>query len=774
MRLSRDSFDLVIRPKLVFFSMPFGVKTVEGRTHDFDTTWRELLHPALPEAWEGIRIDAADPSGSIPERSKHYLRTADVAVFDLTTSNPNVLYSLGVRDVFVPARRVLIACEGSTPPFELERERVLSYPAALPRALESGFREQLQAMIVEAGGPADLESTARPPLRKLKAQLERARTVSALVAVWESWKPHSTLPVDLLLDLAKAFSEHRRLDLALQAAHRAYKEDPKTWDVARTLGWYLGKSGQMEEAVQYYRQSIAWNPADIEAMGMLAGIYKRFALQATEQGDVVKAKEWFGLSKESYSLATKVDPHSVYHALNLGALSFIDGVRDSNAGYAKVIELVGPALANASTWDVLSLGEAYLLTSNFPDAFEAFSLATRREDFSQEMKDSVLAQLALLERFELSTEHAHRVRSILRGESAQKLPGLIIIHLSDVHFGRKPSGGTEGEMHRFRTKGALHNNTPLADHILKECERERTANHRIIVVISGDIAYQATKDEYDQAFEFVERLRQGLDLPRHHVILVPGNHDVNWRLSAHDSSTRFDDFLKFARKVFGGTELLKGLYPYLTWDFDVESKRPEPKEILSVHVLKEHGIVFIGFNSCVVEDHNLHFGAIGAAQLNLAADALQKVDPSWLRIAVMHHHVLPLDSMLPRQGDGTSMDGTIVHDYGIVEHRLHQLGFDMLLHGHKHEPGVRISKLVSAYDDTNWSQSKSIIVCGAGSAGVEESELPQSWGNHFAIYRIPEGRRRRGSPFVEIEWRELPYNDLNVTWISKRKWMIEG
>ena len=100
----------------------------------------------------------------------------------------------------------------------------------------------------------------------------------------------------------------------------------------------------------------------------------------------------------------------------------------------------------------------------------------------------------------------------------------------------------------------------------------------------------------------------------------------------------------------------------------------------------------------------------------------------------------------------------------------HELDFDFVLHGHKHEPGVRVSQLVNAFGPEG---GKALIVCGAGSAGVERQELPDDWGNHFAIYRIA-GARRPGEPFVDIEWREFPYNDTNVSWLSRGRWRVKG
>ena len=758
--------------------MPFGQKSVDEESIDFDATWQELLRPGVPEGWESVRIDEVDAPGSIPDQYKHYLRIANTVVFDLTSANPNVLYELGIRDVFAPGRRVLVAREGTTLPFNIAGERVLFYPRDLQVARTSDFGERLRAQILAAGVGSSKTSEEPPPESRLKAQFERATTLPALIAVWESWKGYTRLPAHTLMLLAKAFGEQSRLDLAVEVARRAYAEEPQEWDIARTLGWYLRRQGCFDDAAHFFEQALAINPRDVESMGMLGGMYKRRALILDAAGKAGEAKEWFTHAKETYARAVEVDALSIYNLVNMGALTFIAEGNGPNAAYQRLVEIVeGQDLQRASTWDLIALAEAYVVLNRVDDAGRAYALATARKDFTLEIRDSAAEQLKLLERFGLLPAVVRQAHALLSGEHVRPGKDLILVHLSDVHFGKKPGAEAAAvEMHRFRAKGPLHSNRTLAEHITTECKDFISSEcsgeqGRLVVVISGDIAYQATQEEYEQANVFVSSLLKTLDIPRHQFVVVPGNHDVNWKLSGHQASHRFDEFLKFIRKVFG-KEKLNEFYPHLNWDYAFDSDRPGAEQIVSVHKLEEDGVVIIGFNSCVMEDHNLHFGAIGASQMALAAKSLAGVDPSWLRIAVMHHHVLPLESQLSTGENGAAMDGTIVRDYALVERRLHELGFDMVLHGHKHEPGIRVSELVSTRSQSD--RGKSIVVCGAGSAGVESNELPHGWGNHFAIYRISEGRRRPGSPFMSAVWKELPYDDISSQWTTRGRWTING
>lgn len=754
------------RTKMVFFSMPFGLKEVEGQGHDFDEAWRKLLQPAVPEGWEHKRIDEVSTPGSINEQFKYYLRTADVVVFDLTAANPNVLYELGIRDVFAPGRRVLVAREGTVLPFNVSQERVTFYPADLSKALEVQFPLKVREQIFDAAGGGFVGLSAAPTESRLAAQLRRATNLPSLVALWEEWKTYTAFPVDPLLELARVFSEHHRTELALKVAERAYQEEPAHWEVARILGWYLRRTGETERASQLFNQALALNPNDVESMGILGGIYKRKALTCFQENHQEEGIQWFGQSRDMYLRALGVDPFNIYHLVNVGALTLIAG-EEENPSYKSVSDLIGRDLNRASTWDLLALGEARVGLGDVEGAIEAYSIATRRADFTTEMRDSASEQLTLLTEFGVTKAVVESVRTVLMGERVRPGKKLVFIHLSDIHFGKKADGT---EIHRFRTgRSPLGDQKTLAEHIIDECSDERQDNVGIFIIISGDTAYQAIRDEYKQALSFIQSLTNDMGLGLDQIVIVPGNHDVNWKLSNHEISQRFDEFLMFVKDVYDSK--FDVIYPFINWDFGLRSQRPAPEQILSVHKSPEHGVVFVGFNTCVIEDHQLHFGAIGKEQVKLAESALTDVDASWVRVAVMHHHVLPLESRLSLEGNGAEMDGTIVRDYALIERELHTLGFDIVLHGHKHEPGIRVSQLVHAFGS---KQRKNLIVCGAGSAGADRDDLPADWGNHFAIYRIPEGRRKAGAPFVDIEWRELPYNDIHRKWLSRGTWLVDG
>jgi len=93
-----------------------------------------------------------------------------------------------------------------------------------------------------------------------------------------------------------------------------------------------------------------------------------------------------------------------------------------------------------------------------------------------------------------------------------------ILHLSDIHI------CCEGdESFDF---GVVFD--PLIERI-KEDRKSKKIDVEL-VFLTGDIAFQGIKEEYDIAAEYLTRLMQEIDLPAERLFIVPGNHDVNRKL----------------------------------------------------------------------------------------------------------------------------------------------------------------------------------------------------------------------------------------------------
>jgi Tetratricopeptide Repeats-Sensor len=115
-----------------FVVMGFGKKTdfESGRVLDLDQSYHNLIKPAVEAAsLKCIRADEIVHSGLIDLPMYELLLKADVVVADLSTSNRNAIYELGVRHALRPYTTVIIAEEQvmKSPFFDLNHIVIRQY-----------------------------------------------------------------------------------------------------------------------------------------------------------------------------------------------------------------------------------------------------------------------------------------------------------------------------------------------------------------------------------------------------------------------------------------------------------------------------------------------------------------------------------------------------------------------------------------------------------------------------------------------------------------------
>ena len=150
-----------------FVVMGFGKKTdfETGRTLDLDKTYKNIIKPAVEEAGlKCVRADDIIHSGPIDVPMYEQLLSADVVVADLSTSNKNAYYELGVRHALKPYTTIIICENGVTSlPFDLNHVVIRTYQHlgdghrlrrgdAVPQSPHRSHRRNLQARPGEAEG----------------------------------------------------------------------------------------------------------------------------------------------------------------------------------------------------------------------------------------------------------------------------------------------------------------------------------------------------------------------------------------------------------------------------------------------------------------------------------------------------------------------------------------------------------------------------------------------------------------------------------------------
>ena len=116
--------------KRCFVVMGFGKKTdfETGRTLDLDKSYRNMIKPAVEAAGlECIRADEIVHAGLIDAPLYELLLKADLVIADLSTSNKNALYELGIRHALRPSGTLIISEDGARGFFDVSHMDVKTY-----------------------------------------------------------------------------------------------------------------------------------------------------------------------------------------------------------------------------------------------------------------------------------------------------------------------------------------------------------------------------------------------------------------------------------------------------------------------------------------------------------------------------------------------------------------------------------------------------------------------------------------------------------------------
>ncbi len=138
--------------KTCFVVMGFGEKPdfATGRTLDLDKSYRVIIKRAVEDAGlECIRADDVVHAGIIDKPMYELLLNADVVVADLSTSNLNAIYELGVRHALRPHTTIILAESEFKFPFDLAHVVIRKYQH-LGKGIDAEVAEQLRSELRKA------------------------------------------------------------------------------------------------------------------------------------------------------------------------------------------------------------------------------------------------------------------------------------------------------------------------------------------------------------------------------------------------------------------------------------------------------------------------------------------------------------------------------------------------------------------------------------------------------------------------------------------------
>src|SRR5262245_26969729 len=169
-----------IGKKTCFVVMGFGKKTdfQQQKTYDLDKSYRIIIKKAVEDAGlTCIRADDVVHAGIIDKPMYELLLGADVVVADLSTSNANAIYELGVRHALRPHTTIVLAESEFKFPFDIGHLLIRKYQH-LGKGIDAEeadtVRNQLRDAIVALLAAPKVDS---PVYTFLPELVERARAL---------------------------------------------------------------------------------------------------------------------------------------------------------------------------------------------------------------------------------------------------------------------------------------------------------------------------------------------------------------------------------------------------------------------------------------------------------------------------------------------------------------------------------------------------------------------------------------------------------------------
>src|ERR1700751_2406433 len=297
-------------PKTCFVVMGFGKKTdyQSGRVLDLDKSYQYIIKPAAVQA--GLDCKRADEivhSGLIDVPMYEQLLSADVVIADISTSNANAFYELGVRHALRPYTTITIAEDKMMFPFDVSHLSIMKYQH-LGEGIDFGEVERMRALLVNAlqiimATPKNdspvytFFSDLTPPVRKeiQQAVAQSAPGAAGLVTERTATNgPTDTTAKDLM---SRAEAARQRSDfataIALLTAVRLMAPNDPFITQRLALATYKSKLPDPLQALHKAQAILSeLEPAtstDAETVGLWGAIHKRLWDLARDRKDLETA-----------------------------------------------------------------------------------------------------------------------------------------------------------------------------------------------------------------------------------------------------------------------------------------------------------------------------------------------------------------------------------------------------------------------------------------------------------------------------------------------------
>jgi hypothetical protein len=337
--------------KKCFVIMGFGKKPdyQSGRVLDLDKSYEYIIKPAAEDAnLDCKRADEIVHSGIIDVPMYEQLLSADVVIADISTSNANAFYELGVRHALRPYTTITIAEDKMMFPFDVSHLAIRKYQH-LGEGIDYGEAIRMKTELTKAlcsilespqkDSPvytffADLE----PPARKTIEEAVARSAPSAIPAAIADSDSAGTTPPTMRVLMEQANAAIAKSDFATASTLLALVRQlaPKDPYIAQrlALATYKSKTPNLLQALLNAKAILSdLEPAvstDTETLGLWGAIHKRLWDLTREKENLDTAifayEKGFYLKNDYYNGINLAFLYDLHASLSAGKDAVADSV----------------------------------------------------------------------------------------------------------------------------------------------------------------------------------------------------------------------------------------------------------------------------------------------------------------------------------------------------------------------------------------------------------------------------------------------------------------
>ena len=400
---------------ICFVDMPFGKKPdlASGVTVDFDQIYETGIKPAIEAAGlEPVRGDQERTGGIIHVPMFGRLLLSDFVIADLTLSNPNVFYELGIRHTARPFTTVPVFAAIHPIPFDVALVRAIPYTLVDGKLADEGAAALKAALGTRLDEAIRGAATQDSPIYQLIPSFPQVQLPHEITEIFQDQVRHSDEFRKLLADArAKASDKERTAALrdirdslgdlratqgtALVDLMLSFR-DVSAWDdmvklteqfpdglksnvlVRQQRALALNRRnqpGDREEAQAILEKLVKEKGADPETLGILGRVHKDRYAELNKAGDLM-ASAALDDAIEAYTKGFESDPRDYYPGVNAVNLLVQKGDAEALKEADRLVPMVSFAVARrggASSTDYWDLATVLELSSIGGD----WTLATR-------------------------------------------------------------------------------------------------------------------------------------------------------------------------------------------------------------------------------------------------------------------------------------------------------------------------------------------------------------------------------------------------------------